>query len=126
MGHNVPVSLEAVLASFGSSVVCPRSLGWPALMMVDLRPLMPSVPPVWWVLMPVLCWYKNELEDMDVSLNMPASLRGPLLILHITVLFVVIALHIVLSGVSMDSSCYILSGKASRSLPETTEPASGT
>ena len=57
---------------------------------------------------------------------MPAALSGPLLILHITVLFVVLALPTLLNGVSMDSSYYVVSGKASRSLPETTEPALGT
>ena len=55
MGHNVPRSRVALLASFVSSVVCLRSPGWPALMMVDLLPLMLSVPPVWWFPMPVLC-----------------------------------------------------------------------
>ena len=55
MGHNVPRSQVALLASFVSSVVCLRSQGWPALMMVDLRPLTLSVPPVRWFPMPVLC-----------------------------------------------------------------------
>ena len=40
MGHNVPRSQVAVLASFVSSVVCPRILVWPALMMANLRPLL--------------------------------------------------------------------------------------
>ena len=40
MGHNVLFSQLAVLASFVSSVVCPRVPGWPALMMANLRPLM--------------------------------------------------------------------------------------
>ena len=55
MGHNVPFSRVAVLASFVSSVVCPRIPGWPALTMVDPCPLMVSVPPVWRVPMPMLC-----------------------------------------------------------------------
>ena len=55
MGHNVPRSPVALLASFVSSVVCLPSPGWLALMMVDLRPLVLSVPPVWWFPMPVLC-----------------------------------------------------------------------
>ena len=69
---------------------------------------------------------RDELEDMDVSLYMPAALKGPLLILHVTVLLVVLALPALLNGVSMDSSSNVVSGKASRLLPETTEPASGT
>ena len=56
MGHNVRFTRVAVLASFVSFVVYLRSLGWLALMMANLRPLLLLVPSVWWVPVPMLCW----------------------------------------------------------------------
>ena len=44
MGHNVPCSWVAVLASFVFSVVCPQSPGWLTLKMANLHPLMLQVP----------------------------------------------------------------------------------
>ena len=77
MGHNVPRSQVALLASFVSSVVCLRSPGWPALMMVDLRPLMLSVPPVWWFPMPVaMLWVR--MAGLLVITALTSLVCGPL------------------------------------------------